>query len=200
MGQKRRCLLHNNTTGNPPFFGVSPLSPSSPAHSSSSLHPCLQLMGLTDQELRQQMAKDHSYAFNMGNNNIIPFQNFQGAAKELMKRNMPEVLNNIQKEAVFMPNVHLPKMPSVVDQQEYMMRFLRINPTKADGDLGMARGDQAESELFMELKKFYRNKKVVVFWGLKLRLPGKDRGAHQEFDFVIVDRELKAVIADILKV
>ena len=50
------------------------------------------------------------------------------------------------------------------------------------------------SLLFKELQKFYKNKKVVVFWGPKLRLPGKGKGAHQEFDFVIIDMVLKAVI------
>ena len=29
------------------------------------------------------------------------------------------------------------------------------------------------------------------FWGPKLRLPGKDKGSHQEFDFVVVDYKLK---------
>ena len=44
------------------------------------------------------------------------------------------------------------------------------------------------------VQKFYKNKKVVVFWGPKLRLPGKGKGAHQEFDFEIIDMVLKAVI------
>ena len=38
-----------------------------------------------------------------------------------------------------------------------------------------------------------KNKKVVVFFGPKLSLPGKAPG-HQEFDFVIVDLDLKALI------
>ena len=33
-----------------------------------------------------------------------------------------------------------------------------------------------------------------MFWGPKLRLPGKGKGRVQEFDFVIVDQELKAII------
>ena len=68
------------------------------------------------------MVKDHSYAFNMGNNNIIPFQNFQGAAKELMKRNMPEVLDGSQTEAVIMPGAHLPTNPMVVDEQRFQAK------------------------------------------------------------------------------
>ena len=38
------------------------------------------------------------------------------------------------------------------------------------------------------------DRKVVVFSGPKLRVPGKGKGGHQEFDFVVVDLELKAII------
>ena len=79
----------------------------------------LQLLGLSDQELQEQMAKGHSYAFNMGNNNIIPFKDFQEAAKVLIERNMPDVLHNTQTEAVFLPETHLPTMARVVDEQMY---------------------------------------------------------------------------------
>ena len=194
QAKSRWCLLQNQLR----CFGVSLISSSSSASlPSTSFHPLLQLLGLTDQELQEQMAKGHIYAFNMGNDNIIPFENFKVAGKELMKRNMPEVLDGSQTEAIFIPETPFPNIPRCVNKQEYEMRtvqalqFLRINQNKAEGDLGMVRGDQAESELFMELKKCYRDKKAVVFWGPKLRLPGKDRGAHQEFDFVIVDMELK---------
>ena len=146
------------------------------------------------------MAKGHSYAFNMGNNQIIPFQDFKEAIKALMERNMPEVLHNRQMKAVIMPETHLPTMPRIVDEQRYVTRkrnlegsilqFLGMKPGSEDSQ--NARGDLAEKELFIQLQKFYENSKVVVFWGPKLRVPGKD---HQEFDFVIVDLELKAVIS-----
>merc|ERR1712110_860320 len=107
-----------------------------------SPHPLLQLLGLSDQELQEQMAKGYNYAFNMGNNHTIPFQDFQEAGKELMKRNMPEVLDNSQAEAVFMPEAHLPNMPRIVDEQRYQERkktlnnstleFLGIPPGKVD--------------------------------------------------------------------
>ena len=148
------------------------------------------------------MAKGHSYAFNMGNKNIIPFKDFLVAAKVLMERNMPDVLHNRQTEAVFMPETHLPNMPRVVDEKEYQakkmkldetnLQFLQMKPGTQDSHV--ARGDIAEKELFGELKKFYKNRKVVVFWGPKLRLPGGGKGRVQEFDFVIVDMELKAII------
>ena len=155
----------------------------------------LQLLGLSDQELQEQMAKGHSYAFNMGNNNIIPFQDFQEAAKVLMERNMPDVLHNTQTEAVFMPETHLPNMPRVVDEQRYQARKRKLDETELQflrmragtEDLQVATGDLAEKELSEELHKFYKNKEVVVFCGPKLRLPGKGKGDHQEFDFVIID-------------
>ena len=116
------CLLKSRQTGLP-AFGVSFLCPSSSsASSSASPHPLLQLLGLSDQELQEQIAKGHSYAFNMGNNQIIPFQDFEEAIKALMERNMPEVLHNRQMKAVIMPETHLPTMPRIVDEQRYVTR------------------------------------------------------------------------------
>ena len=148
------------------------------------------------------MANGHLYAFNMGNNNIILFEDYQETIQVLMERNMPEVLHNKQTEAVFMPETHLPNMPRVVDEQRYEARKGQLDSAqlqflgmkRGTEDSQVARGDLAEKELFEELKKFYKNRKVVVFWGPKLRLPGKGKGHHQEFDFVIIDLELKAVI------
>ena len=130
------------------------------------------------------MAKGHIYAFNMGNNNIIHFRNFQEAGKELMKRNMPEVLNDSQTGAVFMPEAHLPTNPMVVDEQSYLAKKMRLDAPslkllemkQGTEDSQNARGDLAEKELFKELKKFYMSRKVVVFWGAKLREPHKGKG------------------------
>ena len=71
------------------------------------------------------------------------------------------------------------------------LSFLGMSSEK--GDLRNALGDLVEKELFLELKKFYKDKKVVVFWGLKLKVPRK-KGGNQEFDFVIIDQELKTII------
>ena len=148
----------------------------------------LKLLGLSDQELQDKITKKYAYAFNMGNNNKIQIQDFQDAAKVLMERNMPDVLHNRQTEAVFMPETHLPNMPRVVDEKRYEPRKEIPNETelqllgmkKGTEDSQVARGDLAEKELSEELHKFYKNKEVVVFCGPKLRLPGKDKGDHQE--------------------
>ena len=63
----------------------------------------------------------------MGNNNIIPFSGFHSAARALMERNMPEVLHNRQTKAEFLPETHLPNMPSVVDEQEYQTRKEKLD-------------------------------------------------------------------------
>jgi hypothetical protein len=121
-----------------------------------SASPLLQLLGLSDQELQEQMTKDHSYAFNMGNNNIIPFQDIQLVLQTLMERNMPEVLHNSQTEAVFMPETHLPNMPRIVDEQRYQTRKGQLDAAelqfqgmkRGTEDSQVAIGDQAEKELF----------------------------------------------------
>merc|ERR550532_3935760 len=141
MAQSRcRCLLQNRQTGLPQF-GVSFLSSASSAPSSALPHRLLQLLGLSDQELQEQMAKGHSYAFNMGNNRIIPFQDFQLVLKILMERNMSEVLYNRQTEAVFMPETYLPNMPRVVDEQRYQTRKRKLDATELQF-LGMKQGTE----------------------------------------------------------
>ena len=196
------CPLWDQSTGQP-SFGVSILSPFTPSlASSSSLSPILQLFGLSDREMQDQITKKYSYAFNMGNNNNISFQNYKEAAEVLMQRNMPDVLHNRQTKAVFQPDTHLPDLPRALDEERYKARkedfdetnLLYFGMKKEGGDLDTVRGNLIEEELFQELKQFYKDKKVVVFWGPKLRLPGKAKGSHQEFDFVIVDLDLKAVI------
>merc|ERR1712141_837692 len=119
-----------------------------------------------------------------------------------MGRNMPDILHNTQTKGVFIPETQLPNIPRVVDEQRYQARkknlldrtlqFLGMK--KGTEDSQVATGDLAEKELSEELHKFYKNKEVVVFCGPKLRLPGKGKGDHQEFDFVIIDLKLKIVI------
>ena len=85
---------------------------------------------------------------------------------------MPEVLNNTQTKAVFMPDAHLPTMPRHVDTVERYQATKRKWGNSNLSFLGMqqgtqdsqnAMGDLIEKELFKELKVFYMNSKVVVF-------------------------------------
>ena len=86
---------------------------------SSKPLPLPVLLGLTDQELQEQMAKGHGYGFNMGHGRIIPFKDYKEAAEALMERNLPEILNDRQTKVVFIPETHLPKMPHIVDLHDY---------------------------------------------------------------------------------
>merc|ERR1711978_529860 len=85
----------------------------------STTQPVLDLLGLSDEQLRAAMAKDHPYGFIMGHNRSIPFSNYKEAAKALMERNLPQILEERQTEPVFMPETHLPTVPRVVDMQKY---------------------------------------------------------------------------------
>ena len=86
---------------------------------SSSPRPLPHLLGLTDQQLQEKIAKGHPYAFNLGHGKIIPFNDYEEAAKALMERNMPDVLHDTQTKAIFLPETHLPKMPRLLELEEF---------------------------------------------------------------------------------
>ena len=73
------------------------------------------------------MAKNHPYGFIMGHNKSIPFSNYKEAAKALMGRTMPQILEDKQTEPVFMPETHLPIEPRVVDMQGYSDRKKKLD-------------------------------------------------------------------------
>merc|ERR1719295_747488 len=133
------------------------------------------------------MAKRYPYAFNMGHGKIIPFKDYKEAGVVLMERNMPEVLHGTQTKAIFIPDAHLPKMPRVVDLEEFEKKKKSLTE-KALAFFGMKRGreditnkigDIAENQLSDALKKFYdraSDTKVVVLQGCVLRALRKGRG------------------------
>ena len=89
-------------------IGVHFLTPPSSLHPSRALP---HLLGLTDQQLQEQMARGHPYGFNLGHGQIFPFNDYLEAARALLERNMPEVFFDRQTKPIFVPEVHLPKMP-----------------------------------------------------------------------------------------
>ena len=101
-------------------IGVDFLTPS------SNCFPLPHLLGLTDQQLQEQMAKGHGYGFNMGHGRIIPFKDYKEAAEALMERNFPEIFHDRQTEVVFIPETHLPKMPYIVDLPEFQAKKARL--------------------------------------------------------------------------
>ena len=84
----------------------------------SNPRPLLDLLGLTDEQLQEVMVKNHPYGFIMGHNKSIPFSNYKEAAKALMGRTMPQILEDNQTEPVFMPETHLSTVPRVVNKQQ----------------------------------------------------------------------------------
>ena len=109
MAGKRCCPIAG--------IGVHFLTPS------SNPVPLPHLLGLTDQQLQEQMAKGHGYGFNLGHGKIIPFKGYKEAAEALMERNFPEILHDRQTEVVFIPETQLPKMPhNIVDLPEFQAK------------------------------------------------------------------------------
>ena len=167
----------------------------------SSPRPLPDLLGFgNDQQLQEHMAKEHSYEFNLGHGKL--FKDYKEAAKALMERNMPEVLDGTQTEAIFLPETHLPRMPRILDVEAYrqqkknftaeQLEFLEI--PEGNEDIDNCAGERVEQEFSVELRKFYSRAagtKVVILQGPTLR---KRKGGNQEFDFVIIDLERKAII------
>ena len=156
MAQQRakHCPFPHDIASGRPRLGVSLLVPS------PNPRPLLGLLGDTDQELQERMAKGHPYIFNMGHGKS--FQDYKEAANALMERNMQEVLHNRQTGVVFIPESHLPKVPRAVDFWAYgaKKRKLSVNDLAAIGmakgteDINNAIGDIAERHLAEELRKF----------------------------------------------
>merc|ERR1711884_283013 len=177
----------------------------------STPQPLLDLLGLSDEQLREAMAKDHPYGFIMGHNRSIPFSNYKEAANALMGRTLPQILEDRQTEAVFMPDTHLPTAPRVVDMQKYEERkkdldvAAKENPKVLEElnmkpgppvELTRAKGDLAEKELVEKIKEYFAaspQKEVVVYQGPQIRKPGKGKGQKQENDVVIINKRIKTV-------
>ena len=198
--QGSHCPMPHDIANNRPKLGVSLLVPS------QTPRPLTELLGVNDQELQEQMAKGHPYAFNLGSGQSFSYQNYEQAAEALMERNLPEVLHNKQTKVVFLPQAHLPKMPRVVDLNAYEAKKRRLSDEelaflkmkRGTEDITNAIGDIAESNLGEELEDFFTktgSKNVVVLQGGTFRVPGKGKGAIEEHDFVIIDMEYKLIIS-----
>ena len=138
------CPFPHDIANNRPRLGVSLLRPS------PNPRPLLDLLGLNDQELQEQMAKSHSYAFNMGHGHIIAFQKYKEAAKALMERNLPEVLFDKQTKVVFLPECHLPKMPRLVDFRRYVAKKKSFTDS-ALKFLGIKKGHRGHFQCYRRL-------------------------------------------------
>ena len=97
MAQQRakHCPFPHDIASGRPRLGVSLLLPS------PNPRPILDLLGSTDQELQEHMAKGHPYEFNMGHGKV--FKDYKQTANALMERNMSAVLHNKQTGVFFIP-------------------------------------------------------------------------------------------------
>ena len=147
----------------------------------STPRPLPDLLRLTNKQLQDQMAKGHTYEFNLGHGRH--FKDYKEAAAALMERNMPEVLHGTQTKAVFLPETHVPKMPRIVDPEEYKRQKENFKAEDLEGlgvpkgneDIDNYVGDKVEEELANELKKFYdrdSDTKVIILQGPTLRKRG----------------------------
>ena len=201
--QSACCLGHDPATGTP-LLGVSLLNPSPTSRPLPELLPFIK-----GETLPEVIADAHPYAFNMGGGRVI--QNYEDAAEALMERYMPEVLHDYQKEAIFVPETHMPTRPRAVDLQRLESRKRKVDEMgqealklvgmkrSKDGkpeEIDHVKGDLTEKELVVELKKFFASateKGVVVLHGPWIRKPREVKAYYQEKDVLIVKKKTKTV-------
>ena len=153
-------------------------------------------MGLDDQDLLENMNKGHQHIFNMGGGKL--YNNYRDAEEELLERNMPEIYNDQQKNAVFIPETYLPKVPRAVDENKYDKKKEKLNTNekkylevKAGEDI---KGDLVELSLSEALKACMATEEVVVLQGPEFKTPGTTKTKNEEHDFVIVMKKLKVIV------
>merc|ERR1719312_1316004 len=146
-----------------------------------------------------KMKKIHSYIFIMGAGQCL--ENYKDAEDALIKRNFPDISQNDQQSAVFLPETFLPKVPRAVyptdeyEEQkrslsEQLKKFLGIKSGTEESQNLV--GDLTEKELSDTLKKFFAtstDKEVTVF-----KTPGANKGGNKEHDFLIIIKKLKLII------
>merc|ERR1719312_2321489 len=151
-----------------------------------------------------KMKKTHSYIFDMGAGQCL--ENYEDAEDALIKRNFPDISQNDQQSAVFLPETFLPKVPRAVyptdeyEEQkkslsEQLKKFLGIKSGTEESQNLV--GDLTEKELSDTLKKFFASspdKEVTVFQGAVFKTPGAIKGGNQEHDFLVIIKKLKLII------
>ena len=65
-----------------------------------------------------------------------------------MERNMPEILHDVQTKAIFLPETHVPKMPRIVDPEEYKRQKENFKAEDLEG-LGVPKGNEDNSYLLL---------------------------------------------------
>ena len=188
-----RCIFPHA----PPVLKILPFSLPS---SSTDL---LQLLGESNDSLRQLICSGHPYVFNLGGGKILPSSDCDRVADVLLERNLPRVYNNTQTETAFVPETFLPTIPMAVDEEKEFGAKLSSLSTEDKKNLGslndclktQVAGDRLEERLYKALKAHPENLGLVIQGGC-MRTPGAtSRGEHSEHDFLIVNPRLKYILA-----
>ena len=158
---------------------------------------------ISDDDVQEKMRRQHPYVFDMGGGKY--FKNYEEAADELLARNFPEIAEDKQVRAVFVPETYLPRVPRAVDPEEFEIKMQSLSEefrknleiAAGDGETQNLDGDLAEKEISDALKTFFSswpNKEVVVFQGGIFKPPVEEKGCHQEHDFIIILKKCKCII------
>ena len=154
-------------------IGLNFLTPTSPSR------PLLDLLGLTDLQLQEYLAEGHPYGFILGHGRNTAFKDYKEAAKFLMERNIPDIAQDRQTKAIFIPETHLPKMPRIVDLPNYeSLKHISTDEKLAlsglkrgKEDIANVAGDFVEKELSEALK----TNLLLQKWSFSRALPsGKE--------------------------
>merc|ERR1712013_502350 len=155
----------------------------------------------TDEDVQNKMKKTHSYIFDMGAGKY--FNNFQEAEDELLKRNFPDISNNLQNKAVFLPETYMPKVPRAVDPEKYEAIKKNLSDQSKDflkmkdgSESHLIAGDLTEKTVYDTLNKFFKTKpEAFIFQGATFKPPGSNKGSNAEHDFIIISKRMGCIIA-----
>merc|ERR1719312_2131188 len=92
-----------------------------------------------------KMKKIHSYIFDMGAGQC--FQNYEDAEDALIKRNLPDISNDCQQNAVFLPETFLPKVPRAVYPTEEYEEHKKNLSEQENKFLGIKSGTEESQNL-----------------------------------------------------
>ena len=188
-GQKPKCVFpHDGETSS--TLGIKSLS-------SSSSTDLLQLLGESEESLKQLMSAGHPYVFNLGGDRVLPSSDCNAVADLLLARNLPCVFNDTPTTTTFIPETFLPTIPLAVGTEAELKEKLSSLSTEEKKRLGLdgclkdqVAGDRLEQCVFNALRKYPECLGVVIQGGC-MRTPGaKSRGEHSEHDFLIINPKL----------
>ena len=68
----------------------------------------------------------------MGHGKTIPLNDYKEVGEILMEREMPDILHDRQTKALFIPDSTLPRMPHIVDLEEFEKKKKNLTDAELD--------------------------------------------------------------------